>query len=127
MELKDFVKQALVEITEGVKEAQDECSEYGALINPRYSSKSQDSTVNVKGGVAKLSMVKFNVAVTSTMEKGSTTKIGVLFSAIGIGNDRVNNDLMQSANIIQFEVPVVFPIIDDNKLEKAFKGITLIP
>lgn len=125
MRLQEFVKQTLVEITEGVKGAQDECSKHGALINPRCSMDSKASTANVTGGVVRMSTVKFNVAVTNTKGKGSNTKIGVLFSNLGIGNERVNGDLMESANIIQFEVPIVYPIIESDTLSKKFDGILI--
>ena len=36
MDLKDFVKETLVQITEGVKEAQEECKKSGCRINPEY-------------------------------------------------------------------------------------------
>ena len=37
MELKDFVKETLVQITEGGKEAQEEFRKNGCRINPGYS------------------------------------------------------------------------------------------
>lgn len=37
MELKDFVKETLVQITEGGKEAQEECRKNGCRINLGYS------------------------------------------------------------------------------------------
>ena len=35
MELKDFVRDTLLDIVQGVKEAQDVCSAEGAIISPR--------------------------------------------------------------------------------------------
>lgn len=34
MELKDFVKETLLQITQGIKEAQEATEEYGSVINP---------------------------------------------------------------------------------------------
>ena len=35
MELKDFVRDTLLDIVQGVKEAQDVCGVKGAIISPR--------------------------------------------------------------------------------------------
>ena len=34
MELKEFVSNSIVQIIEGVKEAQDKAGQFGAIVNP---------------------------------------------------------------------------------------------
>ena len=43
MELKDFVKETLLQITQGIKEAQEATEEYGSVINP--SSYNSERTI----------------------------------------------------------------------------------
>ena len=52
MELKDFVKETLVQITEGVKEAQEECRKNGCRINPGFPSTFSNPTAHLTVGAS---------------------------------------------------------------------------
>ena len=44
MELQEFVKETLLQITIGVKEAQEAVKEYGAVVNPKQYKSTSDAT-----------------------------------------------------------------------------------
>jgi len=81
MELKDFVKNALVEIIDGVKEAQSSTQESGGSVNPP----GRGEHVSLTFGGTDIQNVEFDVAVTIT--EGSENSGGVAggIAVIGIG------------------------------------------
>jgi hypothetical protein len=107
MELKDFIKNTLVEIATGVEEAQKELKKHrGAIVNPRI--------ISVETVAAKLPWhesnkqdVKFNVAVTATDEANAGAGIHVanLFKA---GGDI--KEINSSVSTISFYVPMILPM-----------------
>lgn len=112
MELQEFIKNTLVQITNGVKEAQEELKDSGCLINPEG--------FNMNGGQIKsgyenkyrsVQKIKMNVVLNVEETQGSTSKIGVakLLHA-GIGSEE--NSSTNQMTSIEFEIPVAFPIMD---------------
>ncbi|MDR2584807.1 MAG: hypothetical protein LBC84_01080 [Prevotellaceae bacterium] len=113
MELKEFVKETLVQITEGVKEAQEECGKIGGLINPmlkvqvcnaeKYRHADSDYPAT---------RVDFKVALTESNTKGGKMGIGVFLGKISIGKETNKEAEMQSATSVEFSITAVFPYID---------------
>jgi len=112
MKLEDFVAEALTEIINGVKRAQEQVASTGARINPsgykvpfdrlegrKWSSENGDTTETVE----------FDVAVTTT--EGTETKggIGVFVGAVGLGSQGRSEAQNSSVTRIKFSVPVVLP------------------
>lgn len=90
MELKEFVTQTLIQIIEGVKDAQEQTKESGALINPKTYRDSGLIIENSKpeNKIRNIQNVKMNIAVTVT-ENTTTSRI-------------------------EFDVPVSFPVSENN-------------
>lgn len=113
MELKDFVRETLVQITEGVKEAQDLCKEKGGLVNPMLQVRTCN---NVKyrhdDSDYPATEVRFNVGLTEISTDGNKSGIGVFLGKISLGKEREKGNEMQSVTSIDFSVTVVFPYID---------------
>ncbi|MCY1635063.1 hypothetical protein [Marinifilum sp. D737] len=102
MELKDFVKNTLVEITNGIKEAQKATEENGAIINPNFGKAyMRDDISNDNKHI-----IDFKVAVTTTDESnaGAGIHVASLFKA---GGDI--KEINSSVSTICFKVPVIFP------------------
>ena len=88
MELKSFVREALVEIVEGVKEDQEKTKDTGALINPeglcdktvRWLPESRDGGNWREGQVA-----EFDVAVAVSAKDEAKGGVGIQVASIMIG------------------------------------------
>ena len=103
MELKDFIKNTLVEIATGVKEAQEATKELGATVNPEViDSKSGNKSVSKEN----VGSVEFNVAVTATDEANAGASIKVAIFNAGGGLKEINT----SVSTISFKVPIVLPL-----------------
>ena len=120
MELKDFVKQTLIEISQGVSEAQAEAD--NSLINPRI--KTPDNRVTgvllaedgagrgVKGGRI-LDYVEFDVAVTIDKNTKTNGKISVLFGAVNLSSQGASENKDASTSRVKFKVPVSFSLTQE--------------
>ena len=126
MELKDFVKQALTEITLGVKEAQEECSKSGAIINPLYYTSNKAEHVKINGKFTKLTTINFNVAITSSEGSEDKKGLSVLFNIVSFGGSRTNNENIQNINSINFSIPLVMPYIDSEVVQKNGIDVSML-
>lgn len=115
MELKEFISSTLVEIAEGVKEAQKRYEELGGVVNP--SNISIDKGLCSPGGNAhgfidrnyNLSNIEFEVTLAENIDSENKAGIGVLLSQIGIGASTKEQHLSASMNKVRFNVQVKFP------------------
>ena len=119
MDLKDFVKESLVQISKGISEANEELEATGAMINPLNviinTDKSQaygrtgKPAYDVNGTSRVVEKVDFDVAVVA--EAGAQTKAGIKLSiaSIGLGADGQSNTKDKSESRIKFTIPVIFP------------------
>lgn len=107
MELKEFVKEALVQIADGIKEAQDSCRNLGCRINPRY----KNGTANIMRTPddAPVSEVKFKIGLTSETVSSDKKGIGVAFSNLTIGAMGEHGANQSSVTSVEFSIPVAFP------------------
>jgi len=99
MELKEFVKTVLTEISAGVADAKKELGA-SVIVNPM--PKSQDA-------LKPITEVRFEIGLTSSDAKGSATGIGVFLGSIGVGT---KNDAMTNSELITrigFAIPIAFP------------------
>lgn len=103
MELKEFIKGVLSEITDAVKESQKEINN-GVLIAP-------DSIIlgATRSGNKPVSLIEFEVAITTEdiKEKGKGIKIASAFLNGGYKNDNKNSSGCVST--IRFSIPVILP------------------
>lgn len=115
MELKEFIKETLVQIAQGVREAQEELKEQGTIINPELSHAPSGEKIMVQGRPYMLQQVDFTVALTLS-ESGSSKKgISVSFASILAAGGNTNNDSRNEAtNTIKFKVPIVLPPLASN-------------
>jgi hypothetical protein len=110
MELQQFITDALVEIVEGVKNAQKNLQGNGE-INPSpigsassFESKSSFITHGRKIGT----FVDFDIAVTATEGTGTKGGIGVFVGSIGLGSQGQSTESNSTVSRIRFQVPITF-------------------
>lgn len=113
MELKEFVKAALTDIVEAVKETQEEVKEY-ATIAPLVIEGKRTDCVLMENGVARISNVDFDVAVTTeSSEQGrgggkAAIQVAGLFK-IGAEAKQDTEEKTQNLSRIKFSIPVLLP------------------
>lgn len=117
MELEDYIAETLVQITNGIKEAQKLLKDVDVIINPRQTfgskgdfwiGKNQD-----KGVVARrVQEVEMKIGVISTEETkgdgGAKIHLGVLNLGAGIEDKGIE----RNENYVKFSIPVSFPVSD---------------
>lgn len=112
MDLKDFVAETLVQIVEGVADAQKRIHALGvgAAVNPHAVAD------NVAGKTGRASAIQFDVAVTVTDESASRTGAGASVGFLSVisakmdakaeASDSVRNEAVSR---VQFSVNVAQP------------------
>jgi len=102
MDLRSFITQALCDIAGGVNDAQEKST--GVQIVPRVSA----SFKSVETGISDIQSIEFEVAVSTTENKGSQAKLSVVAGLVGGGLQ--GNSGASSAHVatLRFRVPVRF-------------------
>jgi len=116
MELKDFVKETLIQIIKGVKDAQIEVQKAGGMVNPTLrvlADKGASAAVlgqpSGEHGGNYVFLVDFDVAV--IVEEGKETKggIGVVTGIFSLGSQGKSDQIASNTSRIQFKVPILLP------------------
>jgi hypothetical protein len=104
MELRSFIKQALLDIVEGVKEAQGE-TESGTVVPGGFHK----TIENVECGLSEVQAVDFTITVSIDETKGRKAKLGVFSGIVGgqLKSD-VENANAQST-VLKFKIPIQLP------------------
>jgi hypothetical protein len=103
MELKNFVKETLKDIIDGVYEAQNEI-EHGEVV-PSLNEKAYS---NLETGLTSYQTIDFEVSVNAVENEGSEAKLNVVAAVIG---GHVKGDSSNSSGHVAklgFKVPVRF-------------------
>lgn len=102
MELKEYIKESLTQIIDGVIEAQEKMKDRGALIAPEgYQSKGKGSF----GDFTCVESIDFEVSV--EVKEGTDAKGGLKASVIEVFVGK--SDGKGSCNKVSFSIPVVYP------------------
>ena len=115
MELKEFIKETLVQIAEGVKLAQDDYAKLGGKVNPDGMYEySQDITHGNPGKYqtdrkTPLSRVDFEISLSDEAGESGKSGIGVLLGALTLGSVGEDNNKTTSLTKVRFSVPVKLP------------------
>ena len=117
MELKDYIAETLVQITNGIIEAQKRLQDSDVIINPAQTFGSKgDFWIGKnqnKGPVARrVQDVEMKIGVISTEETtgdgGAKLHLGVLNLGAGIED----KGMERNENYVKFSIPVSFPVTD---------------
>jgi hypothetical protein len=103
MELRTFIKTALLDIINAVKDAQVEVK--GKIV-PGGVKLNYES---VKHGVSEIQVVDFEVMVEADESKGSEGKLGVVNSIIGAGIAGKSESGVKHSNVLKFRIPIKLP------------------
>ncbi|HHF2855212.1 TPA: hypothetical protein ACPJZ8_004438 [Vibrio diabolicus] len=113
MELQQFVKEALTQITLGVKEAQADIRDAGGCLNPavRISHQPSQSHVSSLSDGQNIYTVDFDIAISVT-ENSDTSADGKLTvaSVLSFGGGASSSESNSTLSKIAFKVPLALPV-----------------
>ena len=120
MELQEFVRETLLQITRGVKEEQEAVKEYGGVVNPKQYRNPTDATnAKVNNEFCPVQDIDFEVALTSTTGKENKAGIGVALGGFKVGADKNSEGKSVAATSVRFTVPLVFPTEDNGNTKSG--------
>lgn len=109
MELKEFIKDALINIIQAVDEAQDEIKGQPHAINPQTTIGQGKESKYVQN-------VEFDVAIQVAKEErsGGQAKLMIPIVDVGLEGGKESKDISSTASRIKFTIPVAFAYIEKN-------------
>lgn len=106
MDVKEFTKQTLLQIVEGVQEANEVMESSGAYVTNEALYNSKGATLSAK----RLNVVEidFDVAITTTDTEGSNGGAGIkVASFMNIGGNMESKSENQTISRIRYTLPLV--------------------
>ncbi len=118
MDLREFVKESIVQIAKGIEEANEELAESSAMVNPFHIVANSDSAQayartrppsqnNPEARIVE--KVQFDVAVVAESGEEGSAGAKLSIASIGIGAQGKVESSNKSESRIQFTIPVVYP------------------
>lgn len=116
MQLDEYIKETLIQITKGVKDASEVVSELGGEVNParevtEYQSGYEPTSFRELKSKGKPSdqIVKFDIALQVRESHAADGSGKAKLAVISIGGGVKSVDETNSAHRVQFEVPLSLP------------------
>lgn len=125
MELQEFVKETLLQITKGVKDAQEAAKEYGAVVNPKIMPGCESAQIS--GEYRPVQNISFEIGLTTASEDSSKKGIGVILGGLKAGYDANDGKKESAVTNIKFSIPLAFPVDasgNENKVKRRIDTIS---
>ncbi len=108
MDLQTFIREALVQIMTGLKEAQDHLKDSHARICPVFKPHwDRQDAIGEGEGNRPVRCIEFDVALTVQANKENKGKAGVSVWSIGLGTERGKTEGSSTVSRVKFQVPVM--------------------
>lgn len=108
MELKEFIKTAITDITEAVSELQEELKN-GTIVNPSLTQGEHGKSLVVDNEVRMMERLNFDIAVTVTeaTELNGNAKAGISVFGAKVGAE--NKERTENVSRLTFSLPLLLP------------------
>lgn len=108
MDLKEFIKTAITDITEAVSELQEELKN-GTIVNPSLTQGEHGKSLVVENEVRMMERLNFDIAVTATeaTELNGNAKAGISVFGAKVGAE--NKERTENVSRLTFSLPLVLP------------------
>lgn len=108
MDLKEFIKTAITDITEAVSELQEELKN-GTIVNPSLTQGEHGKSLVVDNEVRMMERLNFDIAVTATeaTELNGNAKAGISVFGAKVGAE--NKERTENVSRLTFSLPLVLP------------------
>ena len=118
MDLKDFIRETLVQIVTGVRASQQEIQEMGGFASPSVSTMSTTDSPHFGriGRDQHAFLVTFDITVVVSEEKGTDAKAKLEVASLlklGAGGESSSSNV--ATNKISFTVPLALPVDEKSK------------
>ena len=121
MELKEFITQTLININQGIIDAQEQTKDSGLIINPKNFRKRGDNTYEQYGGnPAQVQDIEFNIVVNVAEGNNAKIAVGVVTGILSGGASNTNQNNNSTQTTIKFNLPVQFPSNDALKVRNNY-------
>ena len=113
MDLKEFVKETLVQITAGVRDAQTEVRKLGGIVNPATLSRTETggSYFASVDDMHHVFLVDFDVAVSVAENSGTNAQAKLNVATIlSLGAGGQSGNSSAATNRLTFKVPLALPL-----------------
>lgn len=113
MDLKEFLSETLVQMVEGIEDAQRRTvDKKDVRVNPTIALPSSElvkhAIVNSSGRHA-AQVVQFDIAITATEGTGTKGGVGVVAGVFNLGSSGQSHAENATVSRIKFTIPVVLP------------------
>lgn len=113
--IKRICDTNLIQIIEGVKDAQGQTKKSSSLINPKTY---RDSGVIVESSTAEnmirnVQTIKMNIAITVTENSSNKAGIGVVTSVFKASTLKEGSDINTITSYVEFDIPISFPVSEN--------------
>ena len=113
MKLKVFIITTINEISQGLKEAQEEAENTGILINPSGLAVGDKGDKYLRnGGLRFIQELEIKVAISVTEGKGNKAGVGVVAGFFNAGGSTTDEEKNSSVSVIRFSVPLALPAVE---------------
>ncbi len=120
MDLKEFVKESIVQIAQGIEEANSELKDSPAMVNPLYMRANSENaqaygrTMQRNEGYSEpdsrvVEKVDFDVAVVAEAGEQGSAGAKLSIASIGFGVNGKTESSNKSESRIKFSIPIVYP------------------
>lgn len=120
MELKDFIKEVIKDISESIVDSNKDLESIGTQVNPKnVHPVVVDARENIYGHLLKedekgeyrrpVHLVNFDIAVASTVKKDGKEGIGVNVAGIKLGKGGGHGSEDNTSSRIKFGIPIALP------------------
>jgi len=117
MNLQEFIRETLVQISHGITQANTELKGAGARVNPLNVHPYLHTSDKVYGRIDNeaashapiVELVEFDVALAVTEGKETKGGIGIAVGTIGLGTQGRSDSEKSSESRVKFKIPVQFP------------------
>jgi hypothetical protein len=108
MDIKDFVESTLVQIVNGVNNANEKLKDTGAIISSKNVRPFGNDTTYNTDTCNLVNLIEFDIAVTVNEKDTANGGIGLKIAGLSIGGGVQNENANQSVNKIKFSIPLTF-------------------
>jgi len=124
MELKEFISQTLVQIVEGIKDADQLLEKMDAAINPHFFHLKPPGS-SVHGEIDEsctyqrvVQLIEFDIAVSTGKIEDAQATLGIMVVSAGAKGEVHAEKSNSSVSRIQFAIPMVLPASAKNMTPK---------
>ncbi len=109
MDIKDFIENSLLQIVEGVNNANEKIKNFGALISSKNVRPLREGTTFNTNTGDLVNLIEFDIGVTVNEKDTTSGGAGIKIAGLNIGGDLQNESVNQRISRIKFSIPLTLP------------------